>query len=234
MRNTGQTRDPIAVFPPPYLEAESVAPVRAEFDRIALERAACKGEFRDALDAKKAAPKAEARLAADAILAAKEPPEPSLERLAHENVVRLERRLEALTVALDDAGDRLADELGATKEQTLAAYVSVEAEAQARFRAALAEATEALTEIGMIASSRAWWDEFTAHDAKVGLVRAFHGSPLIPRYRPMMHAGVPADAVALLKAAASTLEPPPVREKASPVIPPVVESARGRKARSYA
>lgn len=169
------SKDPIASWPPPILEPESVRPAREAFDRLADQWARTKGELRDARDGEKAAAAEQPRVDAEAFAAGKEPAKERLVDVAKAKTADLERRLAGLSVALHDAGNELTAGQEDAKAEWLAALNAEFAKQVARFEAALTEAAAAAEEAGRAYAGRKWVEEFEAGPAVAGMVTKFHG-----------------------------------------------------------
>jgi hypothetical protein len=211
MKKAHVTRDPIARFPLPVNVPESVAPYQERFEILATQWARTKGEIDDAEQELKQAAADDIKRAAAAFGEGKEPdPSTNAEPEAKAKLEGLRERLAALSIAVDDAGNALADAIGAAKDEWVASFAPAVEGGTERYRAALASALEALEELGRATAGRVWLEEFDVGLAHVGDVRQFHGGSAAFRVpRPQgFSANDELRADELLKLAATALDPP--------------------------
>jgi hypothetical protein len=116
------------------------------------------------------------KAAAAAIAAGEKPVDTSkAESDAEERIVKLKRRDAELTIAVDLAGNELADAIGdAAGAWAVALEQDAEAD-RASLAAAVADALAALDRFGKASSAADWLRRFHVGEAKLGLVRPWHG-----------------------------------------------------------
>lgn len=212
MKRREVCRDPIASFPLPINAPKSIASVRGRYESVATEWARTKGAIEDAEQEVIEATAEDIKRAAAAFGSGKEPDvSKNREPAARAKLQALQGRKEALSVAVDEAGDELATAIGAAKAEWIESFATGIEDAAERYRAGIAAALEAHGELGRAIAGRVWLEEFDAGLAHVGRVRQFHGgSPPLRVKRPLgFSANDELRADELLQIAASAVDPPP-------------------------
>jgi hypothetical protein len=136
----------------------------------------------------------------------------ALEREYDEKAAGSVTKLKALAVAVDETGNRLADEIAASREEWIDGLVEADAEASARYDRAIREAQEALAEIGPTRNAIRWLEEFDCGAAHAGLQTQFPGGRV--RLPEMRLPQGDVDPAQLLTLAAKVTDQPPVRAAA--------------------
>ena len=169
------SRDPIAAFPLPVAVPPSVKPFAENFERLGKAWGACKGEIQDAEHELVVAEAEEIRATAAALAGGKEP-KPSTRIPDREAKLKaLRDRFAALSVAVDVAGNELADAIAAARDEWIASFDPKIADATKCLREGLATAREALDVLGHAKAGRVWLGDFDPGQAHVGLQQRFHG-----------------------------------------------------------
>jgi hypothetical protein len=169
-------KHPVAAFGLPPCQPAEVAEAAARLNRLGDEWGALRGELHDAAEAVREARAADARAIADAALDGRKVVDSTKrEREARAKVEQLERRIEGVAIALDEAGNELADAVAASRAGWLAVLAEAEREAVERFTAALSEAEAALVALGPARQAVHWLDGFDSGEARVGRQQQFSG-----------------------------------------------------------
>jgi hypothetical protein len=213
-------KDPIAAYALPPHPPEAVTEAQTHFDRLGEKWAATKDELREAKAAVKAAKAEDVRAAAETYAAGKTPREPTKrEDAAREKVNRLEAELAALNLALDEAGNDLAEAVAANREEWAATLEAAADEAAERYAEAITEAQAALAELRPARGAAEWLRDFDLSQAVVGYQPQFHGGRIVVEgddSDPMRGEHRPED---LLRLAAKATDPPkPTTRKLSTAI----------------
>lgn len=176
MKNTTQSRDPIALFKVPPHPPPAVQKALERFDDLGTRWAQTKGERDDLLEL---IPRREGELvraAGEALAAGKKVPDAEREiATLRAQLAAKERELAQLAVAVDIAGNEMADVLGVNAEEWAHELRAQADEAAGRYRAALDEAGAAIDDYGRASGAARWLGEFDAGRAKAGLERPFLG-----------------------------------------------------------
>lgn len=212
MINRESTRHPIASFPLPSNVPDSVKPAAEKHARLGSQWVAMKEAIREAERAVVQAEADDIKAAADAYGGGKEPGDPVHQPKAEEQLEELRRKFAALSIATDAAGNEVARAIGPEVDAWASSFDAVVDEQTERYRNALAEALDAITELGRVKAAREWLAEWDTGQAIAGRVRTFHGGSAQFRVvRPLSLTDAPS-AVQLLELAAKALDPPPVHE----------------------
>lgn len=205
------SRTPIAQFPLPAEAPQAVADAAARFEQLADQWATLRGEISDAREGAAKAKADAIRMAADQYAAGETPVDVKAVELAEAaRIEAMRAQLEALGVALDEAGNELAAEIAAHREEWVAALEPAAAAAASRYDAAIREAQEALRELGPALRAVSWLREFDAGEARVGAAVAFLGGRIILDHRFIGSMRNDYDAAEVLAAAAKATAPPKV------------------------
>jgi hypothetical protein len=95
--------------------------------------------------------------------------------LLEAKLAALRDRLTALAIALDEAGNELADAVGAARDEWMRSYDPEIVEATAKLRASIGAAREAIDLLGRAKAGRVWLGRFEPSLARIGKVQQFHG-----------------------------------------------------------
>lgn len=176
MWNRASSKRPIAAFAlPPRLPA-SLASKREKFDRLGETFGELLGEIDDAREAKTNDKAAKIRAAADAHAAGKKVPDLAAAAAEHDaRIAALEAQLPAVMVALDEAGNELAEAVTEHRAEWAETLVAVQEEAVERIRVALAELRAGVVDLGPARAAVGWLRDFDHGKAAVGQQTAFVG-----------------------------------------------------------
>jgi hypothetical protein len=209
------SRRPIASFDLPPHAPEPVQAAYAEFDRISTKWAAILGEIDDAREAARQAKAAAKQAVTEAAIAGK-PTKVSIVAVEQEHLARVEElqeQADAVAVAVDQAGNELAQAIAANRDPWLDALAAAEDAAATRFVSALLEAKAAARDLGPARGAVHWLRDFNRNEAIVGRQHAFTGGRVdLDTTRVPRETRTPADRVlALLDQVAAPAEPPKPR-----------------------
>jgi hypothetical protein len=169
----------VAAFAIPPHPPEAVAKVKRDFDGVAGRWAAVKGELQDAEEALKEAKAFDLRALVNAAEQGREVKDPQAKtRKAEAEIADLKARLRGLNVAVDEAGNRLAQAIARHRHEWLPRLAEAEVEAAARFDEAVAAAVAALDQLRPARGAVAWLTAFNVEQAQRGEAAQFAGGHL--------------------------------------------------------
>jgi hypothetical protein len=215
MWDRSSTRRPIASFNLPPHPPEPVAEAYATFDRVASEWADLLGQIDDAGEQAKQA-KADARDAVTAAAFAGKANKTSIVAVEAEHRARVEElqeQADAVAVAVDQAGNELAQAIAANRAPWLDALAAAEQTAAERYAAAVLEAKAAVRDLAPARGAVGWLRDFDTGQAIVGRQQAFVGGRVdLDTTRVPRETRTPADRVlALLDQVTAPAEPAKAR-----------------------
>jgi hypothetical protein len=203
---------PTASFSIPPEPPAAVAEAEAAFAAVADRYARTVGEIQDAEAELVRAEAADIRAAVDAYAAGDEPKKIGEQAAkVEQQIATLRKRLTALTVAVDEAGNTLADTIEAHRDVWLEQIAAAEAAAAARFQQAIDDLRAAIPDLKTSRGAAGWLGTFSASSAHFGKQSQFPGGRLVVSSRkPGRLRGEPVvSALIDLAALAVTPEPKP-------------------------
>jgi len=176
MWNRESSRGPVAAFAIPPHAPEAVAAAYEAFDRLGDEWGRLKVGIRDLREQVAAAKETDIRAVADAE-ASGEPFEDANEheKWAQAALEAAEGRLPGLQVALDEAGNQLADAIAENRSEWLDRLAEVRDQAASEYQTALAAALDAIKRFTPAMGAVEWLEGFRANVAHNGKEFQFAG-----------------------------------------------------------
>lgn len=169
----------IATYPIPPHPPAPVQEAKDEFDTIATRWANTKGKLDDAKEALEAAKAADLRAVVEAATDGKDVKNPQVNAYAAEALIAdLRVQVRGLDVAVDEAGNRLAEAIATHRDEWLPLLADAEDDATARFDRAIAEAQAALTDLRPARGAVTWLNGFDVALAPTGRQTPFAGGRL--------------------------------------------------------
>jgi hypothetical protein len=177
MWDRSSSRRPIASFQLPPHPPDQVQAAYDEFDRVATEWGGILGEIDDARDEAKRAKTAAKEAVTEAAIAGKAT-KVSIVGVEQDHLARvaeLQAKADAVALAVDEHGNRLAAAIAAHRDPWLENLGAAEDTAAVRFTAAVAEARAALRDLAPARGAVHWLADFDPGEATVGRQAAFVG-----------------------------------------------------------
>jgi hypothetical protein len=198
-----------------------VAEALAAFDALGERWGQTKGDLDDARGAIKEAEAEDIKAGADVYAAGKTPRDLSKrEDAARAKVETLESQLAALSVAVDQAGDALAQAIAEHRDEWAETQAEVEEEAAFSFARKMEEAQAALSELRAARGGIEYLRNFDVKEAIVGRQPQFSGGKIIVEaegFGPLRGEHRPEDLLTLAAKAAEPVAEPEPRPLASTV-----------------
>jgi hypothetical protein len=176
MRNHALSQTPATTYTLPPSPPPAVAAAYETFARISADYATAHAELRQLTASAKGRIQAAIEAAATAAIdggKAADPAKVQTEVTLQE--IALKTKVSTLEKAVDQAGDRLAEAVGANRSEWSEALSVEAAEAAAAYTAALQAAEEELARFAPVARAQEWLATFDVGRAKLGEVTQFSG-----------------------------------------------------------
>lgn len=163
-------RKPVAAFSiAPSPRPDAVDEAYADFERLGTRYGELIGELDDAKAELVQADRDAIRNAADALTAGREPKDIDKARDKVEaRIIELGRKITAAEIAVDEAGNRLAEAIGKHRAEWLEKLAASEEQATRDLGDALLAARRALQVLGPARRAREWVQKFDVGQARVG------------------------------------------------------------------
>lgn len=212
MKNATSTT-PVSGFAIPPDAPAPVARAKEQFDDVAQRWTTCKAELYDARQAIGEAKEADRRDAAAAYAKGTEPRSLNAKtRKAEDRVTALHGKLDALSLALDDAGNALAEEIDRHRDDWASTVAQTDDALATRYAETVAQAVKLATELAAVRGSVEWLAGFDVGHAVGGRQPQYAGGRLRIRHTgagPLKGEHDPRDLLAVAARAAD----PPVQEQ---------------------